>query len=170
MEGKKKTIILVTILLVVVVLGIGYAAITALDLKINATGSATPNTTNFAVEFSGEPITGGQGTVTAKINTDDKLKATMNVTGLTAKGDYATATYTIENKSTDLSANLSVVEPTNNNQEYFKVTYNLAENTITSGKTTTIQVKIELIKTPIDTDKSVVSDIVVKADPVQPVQ
>lgn len=168
MEGKKKTIIWVTLLLVVVVLGIGYAAISTIGLNINATGQATPSDANFTVEFSGSPTTGGQGSTTAEITSDNKLEATMNVTGLTAKGDYATATYTIENKSTDLSANLTVAEPTNNNTDYFKVTYELLEDTIAAGATTTIQVKVELTKTPIDTDQSVTSKVAITATPVQP--
>ena len=92
MEGKKKTIIWVTLLLVVVVLGIGYAAISTIGLNINATGQATPNSENFTVEFSGEPSTEGKGSITAEIDSGNKLMATMDVTGLTAKGDYATAT------------------------------------------------------------------------------
>ena len=147
MEGKKKTIIWVTLLLVVVVLGIGYAAISTIGLNINATGQATPNSENFTVEVSGEPSAEGKGSITAEIDSGNKLMATMDVTGLTAKGDYATATYTIENKSADLSANLTVAEPTNDNTDYFKVTYKLAEDTIAAGASTTIQVKVELIKT-----------------------
>ena len=38
----------------------------------------------------------------------------MNVTGLTAKGDTATATFIIENTSADLSSALSVVNPVEN--------------------------------------------------------
>lgn len=168
MEGKKKTIIWVTLLLVVVVLGIGYAAISTIGLNINATGQATPNSENFTVEFSGEPSTEGKGSITAEIDSGNKLMATMDVTGLTAKGDTATATYTIENKSADLSANLTVAEPTNDNTDYFKVTYELAEDTIAAGASTTIQVKVELIKTPIDENQSVTSTVAITATPVQP--
>ena len=44
-------------------------------------------------------------------------EATLNVSGLTAKGEKVTATYTIQNTSDDLSANLSSVA-TNQNKEY----------------------------------------------------
>lgn len=72
----------------------------------------------------------------------------MNVNGLTAKGDTATATYTIANTSADLSAVLSATT-SNTNDEFFKVTQNIAKGTVAAGDSTTITVTVELIKTPI---------------------
>ena len=96
----------------------------------------------------------------------------MNVTGLTAKGDTATATFEIENTSADLSAALSVVEPiTNSNTEYFDVTYNIADPVIGVNETTattTITVTVKLIKTPITQDEETTIGIILNADPQQP--
>ena len=87
---------------------------------------ATANTANFVVRFTGTPTTSGQGTTTATLSTTDQLKATMNVAGLTAKGDTATATFTIANDSADLSAALSAVS-TCSNTEYFSISHNIAD-------------------------------------------
>ena len=91
----------------------------------------------------------------------------MNVNGLTAKGDTATATYTIENTSADLSAVLSATT-TNSNTEYFKVTQNIAKATIGHGETTTITVTVELIKTPITQDEETTIGVDITAEPQQP--
>ena len=96
----------------------------------------------------------------------------MNVTGLTAKGDTATATFEIENTSADLSAALSVVDPVeNSNPEYFDVTYNIADPVIGVNETkskTTITVTVELIKTPITQDETTTIGLTINADPQQP--
>ena len=93
----------------------------------------------------------------------------MNVTGLTSKGDKETATFTIQNLSEDLSAQLTVgIE--NSNEEYYKVTYDLKKGTLTAGETTTIEVTIELIKTPIDATQETDAVVAISADPVQPTE
>ena len=96
----------------------------------------------------------------------------MNVTGLTAKGNTATATFEIENTSADLSAALSVVDPVeNSNPEYFDVTYNIADPVIGVNETkskTTITVTVELIKTPITQDETTTIGITINAEPKQP--
>ena len=68
-SGKTKTIIWVTLLLAVVVIGIGYAAISATNLNISGTASATGDTTDFVVKFddSVEIATAGQGTTSGDI-------------------------------------------------------------------------------------------------------
>lgn len=84
-SGKTKTIIWVTLLLLVVVLGIGYAAISTIQLRIEGSASADPNQTNFKVEFTGSPTVSTPSNVEATINPSNKLLATMNVTGLHQK-------------------------------------------------------------------------------------
>lgn len=166
-SGKTKTLIWVTLLLVVVVLGIGYAAITTINLTINGTASADPNQANFKVEFTGSPTVSTPSNVQASINSSNKLLATMDVTGLTAKGDKETATFTIQNSSEDLSAALTVgTELTN--EEYFEISYDLKKGTILSGETTTIEVTIELIKTPVEGTEETTATVAIQADPVQP--
>lgn len=168
MNRDTKIIVGVILLLAIVLVAVGYAAISNIQLNITGDVQATPEQTNFVVEFSGTPTTSDDTKVTAELNQSDPLKATMNVTGLSAAGDTVTATYTIENKSPDLSAALSATE-TNSNTEYFEVSHNIAEpSTIDAGETTTITVTVKLIKTPVDTDETTSIGVTITAEPEQP--
>ena len=159
-------ILLVAILLVAV----GYAAITKVGLNIDGTAKSEGNPDNFKVELIGEPQTSGDGTTTATINTADKTQGTMNVSGLNAKGQTAIATYTVKNQSTDLSADLTA-KATSTNDEYFEVQCSLEKTTLKAGEETTMTVKVKLLKTPIDETKENLSTeigINVDAEPKQP--
>lgn len=164
--NKKKTFVGVALLVAVLMLGVGYAAIA--DVKLNVTGNVTanPSDANFKVEFTGTPqkSTG----VEASISETNKLEATIDVTGLTQAGDVATATYTIINNSEDLTANLTASVIENSNDEYFKVTPTLASSSIAKGVSTTLEVKVELIKTPVAGDETGTIKVQVNAAAAQP--
>ena len=159
-------ILLVAILLVAV----GYAAITKVGLNIDGTAKSEGNPDNFKVELIGEPQTSGDGTTTATINTADKTQGTMNVSGLNAKGQTAIATYTVKNQSADLSADLTA-EATSTNDEYFEVQCSLEKTTLKAQEQTTMTVKVKLLKTPIDETKENLSTEIgvnIDAEPKQP--
>ena len=168
--GKPENRVIAGVMLVAVILvGIAYAAITNVTLNIKGTGNAQASKDNFAVEFVGEPTTGGKGTTTATINTAKRTEGTMNVTGLTAKGDTATATYTVRNLSQDLSADLTA-EATSSNQSYFEVICKLEDITLKAKATTTLTVTVKLLKTPIDETKENLSSeigVSITAEPKQ---
>ena len=162
---KTNKIIIAIILISVMLLGIGYAAIQNITLNITGTATADPSQANFTVKFSGEPTVSDASKVEAAI-TDD-VNATINVEGLTAAGESVTATYTVQNTSKDLSANLSVLT-SNSNEEYFLTESKLAKPCLTAGQATTLTVTVKLIKTPITaTEKSTIG-IRLTAEPVQP--
>lgn len=171
MNKSTKILTAVVVFLAVVLVAVGYAAITSVNLKISGSAKAEGQQTNFSVEFTGTPTTGGDGTTTATLSTTDKKAATMNVTGLTAKGEKATATFTVKNTSADLSANLAATA-TNDNETYFKVTYAIANpTTIAKDGTTTITVTVELLKTPIQETEAELTaniEVLLTATPVQP--
>ena len=168
---SKNTKIVGGVLLVAIILvAVAYAAITNVELNINGVGSAQAKQENFKVEFIGTPSTSGKGTTTATISESDKTKGTVNVTGLTAKGDEATATYTVKNLSSDISADLTA-EATSSNQTYFEVICSLEKTTLKAQEETTLKVTVRLLKTPIDeTKEDLNSDIEVTltAEPKQP--
>ena len=168
--NKKRTILGGAILVAVLMLGIGYAAINAITLNISGTATANENAANFVVEFDKTAEITKTGDVTAAIDSQDAKKATMDVSGLTAKGDTATATFTIVNKSPDLLANLSVAAKTITNEEYFSV--NAVVNTSTAlaaeGAKTTATVTVTLNKTPIDGPEEGTINVQLDASPVQP--
>ena len=174
MSKNSAKVVGLVLLIAVLLVAIGYAAITTVQLRINGNANATANQDNFTVRFSGTPTVSDADKVDAinntkptTLNPGDQLKATMNVSKLSAKGDTATATYTIENTSADLSAVLSATT-TNSNTEYFKVTQNIAKATIGHGETTTITVTVELIKTPIIDGIESTIGVIIDANPQQP--
>ena len=158
------------LVLAVILVAVAYAAITSTQLNINGTGNATANQSNFKVEFIGTPTTGGKGTTTATIDSSVKTNGTVTVNGLTAKGDEATATYTVKNLSADLSADLTA-QATSSNEEYFEVLCTLEKTTLKAQEETTLKVTVRLLKTPIDeTKENLKTDIgvTVTAEPKQP--
>ena len=96
MNRNTRAVVGLVLLIAVLLVAIGYAAITAVTLNINGSAQATPEQTNFTVKFSGTPTVSDSSKVVAVINQQDQLKATMNVNGLTAKGDTTTITVTVE--------------------------------------------------------------------------
>jgi len=140
------------LVLAIILVAVAYAAITSTQLNINGTGNATAKQDNFRVEFIGTPTTGGKGTTVATIDSSVKTNGTVTVNGLTAKGDEATATYTVKNQSADLSADLSA-KATSSNEEYFEVLCTLEKTTLKAQEETTLKVTVRLLKTPIDETK-----------------
>ena len=162
---RTNKIILTATIVALLVLGIGYAAIQNITLNINGTAAADPSQANFKVMFSGTPTVSDDTYVTAAI-TDD-TNATINVEGLTKKGDVVTATYTVQNASTDLLADLGV-STTNSNTEYFTLSSEIAQTSLVAGEATTLTVTVELTKTPITESVSATIGVQLEAMPVQP--
>ena len=168
--GKNTKIVGGVLLVAIILVAVAYAAITNVELNINGVGNAQAKQENFKVEFIGTPSTSGKGTTTATINESDKTKGTVNVTGLTAKGDEATATYTVKNQSSDISADLTA-EATSSNQTYFEVICSLEKTTLKAQEETTLKVTVRLLKTPIDETKEDLKSnigVSIKAEPKQP--
>lgn len=163
---RRNTYVGLILLLAVLMLGIGYAAMSNITLNIGGSASAIVEDENFKVKFTGTPEVSSSD-VTATI-TDDH-NATLNVTGLSAKGDKVTATYTIENASEDLSASVAVPTITNSNEDYFTVTTDMSTSqTLAAGGNTTVTVTVELVKTPVDADQTADIKVSLVASPVQP--
>ena len=170
MRGRSAKIAGILLIATIILIAIGYAAITNVELKISGTGNAQANKDNFIVEFIGIPTTGGKGKTQATIDTKDATKGNMTVSGLTAKGDTATATYTVKNKSADISADLTA-KATSSNENYFETICTLDKTTLKAQEETTLTVTIKLLKTPIDeTKEDLTSNIGVSiiAEPKQP--
>ena len=166
---KTNKIIVVTILVAMLLLGIGYAAIQNVTLNISGTVAADPSQSNFKVCFvtDPEPTVSDSTYVTAGVI--DDINATINVSGLTIKGQIVSATYIVQNTSTDLSADLSVAT-TNSNTEYFTISSELADTSLKAGETTIVIVTVELTKTPISESVSSIVGVELTAVPVEPGQ
>lgn len=171
---KKRTLTVVAAVLAVLMLGVGYAAVANDVLTINGTASATPSDDNFVVQFDQDTAVVKGDNVTADYT--DATNATFAVSGLTAKGQTASATYAIENLSPDLSANLTATignmtngeSGTEDDKTYFNVTYSFGSTTVAAGGNTTLTVTVTMLKTPVTEDVSVTFPVTITATPVQP--
>ena len=158
------------VLLAIILVAVGYAAITNVTLNINGTAKSEASQSNFVVEFTGTPTTGGKGTTTATINESKRTEGTIEVSGLSAKGDTATATYTVKNNSQDLSADLTA-EATSSNEKYFETICTVEKTTLKAQEETSLTITIKLLKTPIDETKEDLKSnigVSITAEPKQP--
>ena len=102
-QNKKTLQIVLIVLVAVLTLGIGYAAISAVNLIISGGATANPNDTNFKVKFLKEEgvtpkITSEYGG-TGDIDVTSDTTATFNITGLDAVGESAIANFKVKNES-----------------------------------------------------------------------
>lgn len=150
--NRKKTLYGLGLLALILVLGVGYAAVSEVTLNID--GSATVASEALKVSFNGVTDTEDDGKVVAS-STDNSLNATIQVTSLTLNEEVS-ATYTIKNQETDVDANVIKKQISNDKPEFFEVTTSVdnSAETITAGGTGTVTVTVRLIKTPIETDDS----------------
>jgi len=90
---KTNQIIVVVLIIALLLLGIGYAAIQNITLNIEGIVTADPSQSNFKVKYTGTPKVSDNTYVTAGI-TDD-INATITVNGLTEKGQTVSSEYTV---------------------------------------------------------------------------
>ena len=170
---NKKTFIGLIVLLAVLMLGIGYAALTNITLNINGTATGIPDGSNFVVDFSDDEskIVVDKSKANTNVVVDAKktgtLKAKLDVSNLTSKGESVTVTYTIENNSKDLNADLEL-SPASFKDDNFEITAVLADDSIAKGESTTVTVTATLLVTPVTEDVSTSFNFSVEASPVQP--
>ena len=156
MGNKKRNYIIVAILLAVVTLGIGYAAVSKL-LTIDGTATALPSD-GVKLQFTGTPTNSGtESGNAAAINGSDPTKATCTVV-LKNINDSATCTYTVSNNTTDTTISakdlaISVYEDSNfatawsaSSSSYFTITTSIGSTTLANGATTTATVTVTLKK------------------------
>lgn len=163
--NRKKTLYGLGLLALILVLGVGYAAVSEVTLNID--GSATVASEALKVSFNGVTDTEDDGKVVAS-STDNSLNASIQVTNLTLN-EAVSATYTIKNQETDVDANVIKKQISNDKPEFFEVTTSVDDSaeTITAGGTGTVTVTVKLIKTPIETSDSTANiEIDLTASPV----
>ena len=167
-KNKKTLQIVLLVAIAVVTLGIGYASITAINLFINGNATATVNQNNFKVHFkTADGVTGTSGVSgTTTIDGEDDTVAYFDVSGLTKSGDYGIATYTVENASNAIGADITL-NLVNSNNEYFKVTESIEDTQLQAGDTTTATVKVEMIKTPMANDVTTTVTAKLTASPIE---
>ena len=147
---NRKTVVVAFLLAAVMMLGVGYAALTDV---LDITGSADVNQSAAEEAFNEDihftaAVANEEGN-TASINADNNDKASFTANTLKGKGDKATFTYTIANAG-DLDAEVTPRISSNTNTTYFNVYSDWAgqPKTLKAGESVTYTVTIELIETP----------------------
>lgn len=145
MKNRKKMITTALIVLVLL-LGVGYATVSSVNLNIN--GSAKAGSKELQVFYDGVN-SGTSDKVTAISSPDKERTATFTVENMTLN-ETVTMTFEVKNYETDVNATLAAPSVTQNtNEEYFQVTTSCDKTTLNAGDTATITVNVKLIKTPV---------------------
>lgn len=171
------------LMVAVVALGIGYAAISGVNLIINGSATAKSSATqedfkvafdNFTssskISYNDGANTTNDGTlsdenktltltkddITASATVTSTTEATVSVTGLTTTDETVTLPVIVKNSSDDLYANLANVNITNSNEDYFNIDYQFEnnKNELAPGESTTILVTVKAIAIPKVEDKT----------------
>lgn len=145
MKNRKKMITTALIVLVLL-LGVGYATVSSVNLNIN--GTAKAESKELQVFYDGVN-SGTSAKVTAISSPDKERTATFTVENMTLD-ETVTMTFEVKNYETDVNATLAAPSVTQNtNGDYFQVTTSCNKTTLNAGDTATITVNVKLIKTPV---------------------
>ena len=167
---KRRTALLAFLLTAGVSMGIGFAALSD-SFTIYGDLGANVDNSNLVVCFDGETTKTPEiskvdevycnfATPSGAASIDGKTACELTFQGLDTKGDYATAYLRVENRSTvaannELDAKLSTpkINYGTLDQNVFKITAEWADATddgvnLAPGEANTINVKVELLKTP----------------------
>ena len=163
MKNRKKMITTALIVLVLL-LGVGYATVSSVSLNIN--GTAKAGSKELQVFYDGTN-SGTSAKVTAISSPVKTREATFTVESMTLD-ETVTMTFEVKNYETDVNATLAAPSVTQNtNGEYFQVTTSCDKTTLNAGDTATITVNVKLIKTPVtDEAGSTTVTVAMAASPV----
>ena len=188
MRRRKNSKMILGLLIAVVALGVGYAAITGVNLLINGSTSVTANG-DFKVRFV-KPLSSEtaiespvQNAITISgHNADETLMdvsemsasvtddthATFAVGALDEVGEYVDFTYTVVNESDEgIDAALSFdIADENDLADCFEITKSVGKNKIAPNETTTVTVTVKLIGQPKVNDAEATFKVTLTATPV----
>ena len=156
---KRRTLIISLLLIAAIALGIGYAGQTS-RLVVNGSGNIDANPDNFKLEFTA--VTDDH--TEHDHATFEGATGTFNVSHLDTKGESITFTYTIKNTSPgQIKAYLDQVVTVNTAtltkdsddtpltfSDYYTITTTIGAAELEYNGTTTLEVKVECIKTITD--------------------
>lgn len=189
MKRRKNSKLMLGLLLAVIGLGIGYAAIAGVNLLVNGSASVKSSDGNFGVRFvrndANETAIDSPVENAIKIvghNADETL---MDVSGMSASieddthatfsageldevGEYVEFTYMVVNESDDIDAMLSFdIDDENDGDKYFEITKNVDKAIIGENEVATVKVKVTLIDRPVVDDFDASFELTLTATPVE---
>lgn len=153
---KRRTVIVAFLLLAVMTIGIGYAAIVD---TLDITGTADLSTSNAfdANIFFSNAVADGQTGNTAKVNDDNNDKASFSAASMIKEGDTAVFTFTIQNDN-NRDAKITMKTHSNTDDTHFGIAMTWeggedaygtgAELTVAAGQSAEVTVTITLVSLP----------------------
>ena len=172
---QKRTFITLLLIVALLCLGIGYAAIASQTLTITGSAASTTNDDNFLVRFAKEDEsyveptkTGSASAKVTEAKVTNDTTASFKIEGLTTAGETATITYTIENASpANISADIDV-DLAYNNTTWFTATVDKETINLDQNGTATVAITVTLNDTPAtDAEATLATDeftVTLKAD------
>ena len=144
---NKKSLLSLVIFALVLILGVGYAVVSSVDLTIG--GTAGVKNASLKVDFESVADTKTSGATISHTLTQHAKEDEFTITDMVLN-ETVTMEYTVANHETDVDADLTEkIALSNNNPEYFEVSYKINGNEIKAGGTTTVTVTVKLVKTPV---------------------
>lgn len=171
--NKQKKIIIGVILVAIILMGVGYAALTSTTLTITGTASATAAQDNFKVYFTGENTIKNPDNSDVEVTvTPQATTATVSISGLSKKGDTAYAILEIENGSNDVDAESVQVTTQDTDTAIFDIAAIMCDQSgqtisnyeVASGAKTYVKVSATLLQTP-TTDANTTISVTITATP-----
>ena len=151
---NKKSLLSLGLLALVLVLGVGYAVVSSVDLTISGSASVKDAELKVDIENVDDSSTGDAVVEHTWKQCDQEDKFTITDMVL---NETVTITYTVKNHESDVDATLAEkVALTNSNEEYFSASYSIvdaegvAKTSLAAGEEAFIVVTVQLDKTPVD--------------------
>jgi len=165
---KKQAFYGLVLLCATLLLGVGYAAVTSVNLYISGTisaGSSIPLKVSYQVDADIFIDQSSDSKSTVFADYQGEQNATIRVENLKNAGEWVSAAYGIHNEG-DIAAEVSLTDNNLEGSEYFDVSTRGAI-TLNPGEAGVITVKVELKKTPESSAEDATANIelVLQADP-----
>ena len=148
---NQKTFLILGIIAFILVLGVGYAVVSAVDITFGGTVTVGDAPIKVGI-YNAQSTTTGNAIVTHSWKNQGEITDSFTISDIELN-ETVTITYTLKNTETDVTAVLSEVGSiTNSNTEYFEVTKTNNLSELEPGKTGTVVIKVKLKKTPVEED------------------
>lgn len=145
---NKKSLLSLGLLALVLVLGVGYAVVSAVGYKFDGTATVADSEINVTIDAAEDDAT--HATVNHNGFQAGDREASFTITGM-ALNETVNITYTVKNNETDVKAKLAEkVALTNSNEEFFTASYEIVDAELDPSEETQVVVTVTLHQTPID--------------------
>lgn len=167
--NKNKLTLIIVFVLLILIINVGYAKITNIDLKISSRAGANKVQDNFDVSFVKiEEINASNDNIQVSSEIINDTYANFNILNMEGYGDNVKIKYSIRNNSQYSTAKFTV-DSIVSNQEYFSVDTFLTNSdndsivSILPGETIYLTVKASIKKVSIDVIKNANVEVKIKA-------